>query len=172
MTKLRLTILCMIGLISVASAQVYLTKDQALKMYLGDDIQRKTVFLTDENIEEIQQKARAKVESKIVTFYASEKGFAFFETRTIRTMPATFIVVVNPKGSVEAVEMMAFYEPEDYLPPKRWLKTFGGKSTNDDLWLKRGIYNISGATLSAQAIAESVRRILATFELAIHKEQQ
>lgn len=141
-------------------------------MYLGDNIQRETIFLTDRNVEEIQLKAKAKVESKIVTYYASPKGFAFFETRTIRTMPATFIVVVNPKGSVEAVEMMAFYEPEDYLPPKRWLKTFFGKTTDDDLWLKRGIYNISGATLSAQAVTESVRRILATFELAIHKEQQ
>ncbi len=157
---------------SLGISQVYLTKNDALAMYLGKNNERKTIFLTDEQVTNIQQLAKAKVESKIVTYYSSQKGFAFFETRTVRTMPATFIVVVNPNGSVRAVEMLAFYEPEDYLPTKKWMATFEHKTINDDLWLKRGIYNISGATLSAYAITESVRKILATYQIAIAQEQR
>ncbi len=150
--------------------QVYLTKNEALSIHLGDNVERKTVFLTDEQVSFIQKKAKAKVESKIVTYYQSARGTAFFETRTIRTMPATYVVVIAPDRTVSAVEMVAFYEPDDYLPPKNWLKTFHDKSITDDLWLKRGVYNISGATLSAHAVTESVRRILATFDTIIRKE--
>ena len=153
-------------------SQVYTTKNEALALYLGEKNERHTIFLTDGQVKTIQQKAKAKVESKIVTYYSSQKGYAFFESRTVRTMPATFIVVVNAAGNIRAVEMLAFYEPEDYLPPKKWMGTFEHKTIDDDLWLKRGVYNISGATLSAQAITESVRKILATYQIAIAKEQQ
>jgi len=154
---------------NIVNAQVYLTKNEALALYLGDKVERKTIFLTDEQINHIQQKAKAKVESKILTYYVSPRGYAFFETRTIRTMPATFMILITPRGTVGAVEMLAFYEPEDYLPPKKWLNTFQQKTFDDDLWLKRGVYNIAGATLSANAITESVRRLLVTYELAIKK---
>lgn len=153
-------------------AQVYLTKNEALGMYLGKKTERATVFLTDDQVERIQQQAKAKVESKVVTYYSSSNGVAFFETRTIRTMPATFMVVIQPNGSVRAVEMLAFYEPEDYLPTKKWMAAFERKTLGDDLWLKRGVYNVSGATLSAQAITESVRRILATYQIAVAKEDR
>lgn len=172
MNRMFLYIAVVMTLVDVAFAQVYLTKDEALSIYLGEKVERKTIFLTDEQINSIQQKAKAKVESKILTYYASPRGYAFFETRTIRTMPATFIVVMTPSGTVSAVEMLAFYEPEDYLPPKRWMNTFQQKTINDDLWLKRGVYNIAGATLSASAITESVRRLLATYELVIKKGER
>jgi len=154
------------------TAQVYLTKDEALSLYLGKEHHRKTIFLTDQQVREIQKTSKAKVESKIVTYYRGDKGYALFETRTVRTMPATFIVVVSTDGTIQAVEMLAFYEPEDYLPPKRWLSTFSKKSLSDDLWLKRGIYNVSGATMSAHAITESVRKFLAIYDIAIRKEEQ
>jgi hypothetical protein len=159
-------------------SQVYLTKDEALKLYFPNSlsIERKTVFLTDEQVEKIQQRAKAKVESKIITYYIGKNqknidGYAFLETHTVRTMPETFIAVIDTNGSVLAVEILAFYEPEDYLPPKRWLALLKGKTINSDLWLKRGVQNIVGATLSAQAITEGLRRILATFEVAIPKEK-
>lgn len=161
-----------------SSAQVYLTKEEALKTYFpaASSIDRKTLFLTDRQIETIQSKARAKVESKVITYYVGRNGksvdaYAFFETHIVRTMPETFVVVVNPDGTVRAVEILAFYEPEDYLPPKRWLKLFQNKSSQSDLWLKRGVQNIVGATLSAQGITEGVRKVLTVFDLAVPKEK-
>jgi hypothetical protein len=163
-------ILLSLTLFSTGASQVHLSKDEALTLYLGDSVERKTLFLTDEQVRSIQSKAKAKIESKIVTYYVSQRGIAFFEKRTIRTMPATFIIVIDHRGAVQGVEMLAFFEPEDYLPPKRWMKTFANKTVDDDLWLKRGVYNISGATLSAQAITESVRKFLVTHDLVIKKD--
>ncbi len=157
-------------------AQVHLTKEQALRQYFPETApERRTLFLTDEQVGRIQTRARTKVESKLVTYYVGRgssrtSGYAFFETQIVRTMPETFLVVVNPDSTVRAVEILAFYEPEDYLPPKRWLAVFDHKSLADDLWLKRGVPNIVGATLSAQSLTEGVRRILAIYEIAIPKE--
>ena len=164
-------ILFLLTLVSTGSTQVYLSKEKALSIYLGESVERKTLFLTDDHVAAIQSAAKAKVESKVVTYYTGVRGVGFFETRTIRTMPATFIIVLNLDGTVQAVEILAFHEPEDYLPPKRWLKSFDTKSMSDDLWLKRGVYNVSGATLSAHVITESVRKYLATSAIAIKKER-
>ena len=77
------------------------------------------------------------------------------------------MVVVDPSGQVRSVEMLAFYEPEDYLPPQKWLGLFQNKPLNDEMWVKRGIRNVTGATLTTQAITEAVRRSLATWEVAL-----
>jgi hypothetical protein len=86
-------------------------------------------------------------------------------------MPETFMAVIRPDSTVGAVEVLAFYEPEDYLPPARWLSLLVDSRLTDELRLNRGVRNISGATLSAQAITNGVRRLLATFEVAIPKEK-
>ena len=65
--------------------------------------------------------------------------------------------------AAERVELLAFFEPPDYEPPARWLNQFKGRRLNDDLYLKRGLRNISGATLTAQSFADGVRRALAVF---------
>lgn len=159
------------------SAQVYLTRDEALKLYFENaTVEKKSEFLTDEQVARIQEVARSKVESKIVTYYIATRndnivGYAFVETHVVRTMPETFMAVVAPDGSLSGVEILAFYEPEDYLPPQRWLTLLRGKTLDDDLWLKRGIQNIVGATLSANAITGNVRRVLATYSIAIRKER-
>lgn len=169
-------LLCLTPL--VAFGQVYLTKDEALAQHFpgASSIDRKTVFLTDLLVDSIQARAKSKVESRVVTYYVGRKGkeilgYAFLETSVVKTMPETFMVVLGQRGNVAAVEMLAFYEPEDYLPPERWLAQFEGKTIQSDLWLKRGIQNIVGATLSAQSITEGVRKILALYETAIPKEQ-
>ncbi len=159
-------------------AQVYLTQEQALRLYFPEParIDRRTVFLTDRQVDTIRQAAQARVESKIVSYYVGKDGptvlgYAFFETQTVRTMPATYMVVLRPDGEVRGVEILAFYEPEDYLPPRAWLRLFSGKGGASDLRLKRGIQNVVGATLSAQGLTEGVRRVLSTFAVAIPKEQ-
>ena len=152
--------------------QQFLSREEALSIHLGPSVIRHTIFLTDLQINDIQKHTKAKVESKILTYYTGGNKFAFFETRTVRTMPTTFLIVINTDGTVQAVEILSFFEPEDYLPPVKWRKTFQGKSFNDDLWLKRGVYNIAGATLSAHVITESVRRIVYTFSHIINTESQ
>ncbi|GJQ20840.1 MAG: hypothetical protein HBSIN02_11950 [Bacteroidia bacterium] len=159
-----------------AHSQVFLTKEAALEIYFsGGRVERRTLFLTDHQVSAIQSEAKARVPSKVVTYYVGRNeqgalGYAFFDTHVVRTMPATIMIVVNPDSSIRAVELLAFYEPEDYRPPDRWLDLFRGKMLQNDLWLKRGIHNIVGATLSAQAIADAVRTTLAMFQIAVPKD--
>lgn len=161
-------------LLASSFGQVYLTRDEALHLAFpeGTRVERKTLFLSDEQVERIQQLAKARVESKVVTYYVGAAdtgivGYAFFETHIVRTMPETFMAVIHRDGTVGMVEILAFYEPEDYKPSKRWLSQFENEKLSEDLWLKRGIRTISGATLTAHAITEGVRRMLATFSLVV-----
>lgn len=171
-TGLWFTILCF--LVPVGWARVFMTQEQALKLAFPDacSIERKTVFLSDSDVGEIQKKAKSRVESRVVTYYVGKStdgvmGFAFFQTHVVRTMPEIFMAVVESNGRLRFVEILAFYEPEDYLPPKRWLDLLGGKMLNDKLWVKRGVRNIAGATLSTRAITAGIRRVLATFEVVV-----
>lgn len=158
------------------SAQVYLTRDQALELYFpGTKAEKRTVFLNDDEVQDIQQIARTKVPSKIVTYYICTKdervtGYAFFDAEVIRTQKAAYMIALDADGNVRALEILAFYEPEDYLPPKRWTRQFDHKTLQDDLWIKRGIANISGATLTAQVLTDAVRRSLAIYATSIRKD--
>ncbi len=156
-----------------AQAQLLMTQEQALQQAFppGTRIKRHTLFLLDEQVEQIQKRARAPLASKLVTYYSDSSGAAaqlvFFEKNTVRTHDEIFMVVIDRNGQVQRIEMLAFHEPFDYLPPPRWLALFRGKLLSDKLWPQQEIHNITGATLTARAVTLGVRRILATFELAI-----
>ena len=162
---------------TVASGQVFKSQQEALRIAFPDSqkVARKTVFLDDSQVQKIQKRARAKVESKIVTFYIDESengptAFVFFERNTVRTKDEIFMVVVNPDASVRFIEMLAFYEPHDYLPTSKWFELFELKSLNDKLWPNREIHAVSGATLSVQAITLGVRKTLAIYKEVIQSQ--
>ncbi|MGH7597822.1 MAG: FMN-binding protein [bacterium] len=161
----------------VAFSQVFMKQEEALRRAFpqAEKIERHTLFLTDEQIAEIQKSARSKVESKIVVYYRATQGgeilgFACFETMIVRTKPATIMAVIKPDSTLQMVEILAFHEPRDYLPAPRWLTLFRNRILNEALWPKRDIHHISGATLSVQAITLAVRRLLATHIVAVSRE--
>jgi len=94
-------------------------------------------------------------------------GAAFLDTRTVRTMPGTFMIVVAPDTTVSRVDVLAFHEPPDYRPVDRWLAQFEGRPLDDELWPERAIHALSGATLSARAVTEAVRLSLALYEIVV-----
>lgn len=177
MFSIRLTTLpfALALLIATAThAQVFCTQTEALARAFpnAQKIQRRTLFLSEEQVQTIAKLAQTPVESKLVTYYvdstaAGPTGFAFFDKGMVRTKEEVLMIVLNPDGSVRTVEMLAFYEPLDYLPPPRWLKLFQTKFLNDNLWPNRDIHAITGATLSVRAATFSVRKILATYQIAI-----
>jgi len=89
----------------------------------------------------IQEISKAKIESKLFTYYTvrgkdSILGYAIFGSHIVRTKPEVYMVVINPDGSIRYIEILAFYEPEEYLPPKRWFEQFNGKVLDDTSGLK------------------------------------
>ena len=157
-----------------AYSGVLMNQEEALTLVFpeGAAVDRRSLFIRDESVKEIEERAKSKLDSQLVNYYvgrttAGVAGYAFFHTHQVRTMPETLMVAVNPDGSLRLVEILAFYEPDDYRPPRRWLDLYSGKKLDDDLWVKRGIRNIAGATLSTRAITDAVRRTLAIFEISI-----
>ena len=153
---------------SLLEAKVYLTQEEALAIVFADPgrVERKTAFLTRDQVSRIRERAGVPVESEVVTFYLGEKSgggkaAAFFDTHTVRTLPETLLIVVNPEGKVEQVTVLTFLEPTDYLPRGKWYKQFDGKTLGKDLFLERGIHGVTGASLTARAVTRAVRRILA-----------
>lgn len=151
-----------------AGARVLLSQQEALALAFpaGTRVERRTAYLTEDQQRRAQEAGHVKIESKVWAYYVGISslgagGYAYFETHVVRTMPETFMVALAPDGSVRFVEILAFLEPEDYLPRPRWLAQFQARKLDGELFVRRGLRNITGATLSSQALADGVRRVLA-----------
>lgn len=153
-----------------ASARVLLAQKDALALAFPDGTyERRTAFLTAEQAAAAEAAARAKLGSRIWSYYVAGSTAVYFESHPVRTMNETVMVVVRD-GRVAFVEVLAFAEPEDYLASKRWLAQFAGRPLDDELALRRGLKAIAGATLTAEAVARGVRRVLAVHEV-IHSRR-
>jgi hypothetical protein len=107
-----------------------------------------------------------------VTLHTATKGgvvigHALIEVHTVRTLPEAVLVVLSPAGEVQSLRMLAFYEPEEYLPPPRWLAQFERSALTDDLRLQGRVHGIAGSTLSSRAVTSGVRRALAVYEVLL-----
>ncbi len=169
-----LLVLALLGPAASAGATVFHSQRAALELAFpaADRIERRNLILTDSQAEAIQSRARAPLDSRIVTLHVGWRtnellGYAVIEVHTVRTLPEALMIVLAPDGRVRSVRVLAFYEPVDYLPPGRWLAQFDEKRLGPALQLKRDIHAIAGATLSARAATRSVRRALAFYEVLI-----
>src|SRR5262249_50360166 len=88
-------------------------------------------------------------------------------SRTVRTMPALFMIVVAPDSTIARVDVLAFHEPPEYRPPERWLALLGRHRLDDRLWPERDIRTLSGASLSTRAVTEATRLALACREVLV-----
>ena len=154
--------------VPLTGAPVYATREESLARAFPPPaaVERRTFILTPDQREKASRLARAKVESSFVVAYVARKagvllGTAYFDTHPVRTQTETLLVTVRPDGAVGAVEVVAFNEPEDYLPRPAWRKLLEGRRLDDELAVGRGLAHVTGATLTTRAIAEAVRRVLA-----------
>ncbi|MGH7963768.1 MAG: FMN-binding protein [Candidatus Binatia bacterium] len=161
-----------------AEAKAFYSKPEALALAFpdADTVENHTFFLTDEQVKQIEALAQTTVDSKLVTIYTGRKGeqvlgYALIDTHIVRTLPETFLIVLAPDGTVRKLHVLAFYEPQEYLPSARWLRQFEQKTLNLDLRLQRDIHGIAGATLSARAVTSGVRKALALFQVLIQQRQ-
>ena len=158
-----------------AQAQV-LTQAEALALAFpdADEIQRRTAFLDDEQLERIGELAGPGVDppSGIVTHYVAldggePMGVAYFDSHRVRTLDQVLMIVVGSDNRVRRVETVSRQEPPEYEAPAGWLDLFRTRDLGPDLSLKGEIPTLTGATLTARAVTDAVRRILAVHQ-AIH----
>lgn len=162
---------------SVANAKVFYTQEEALKLAFpdADRIEKETHILSVAESGRIEKLARSSIGSRLITIYTGWKdglpiGYAHIDVHTVRTQPEGFMVVLDANGGVRSLRVLAFYEPLDYLPAERWYGQFYGKTLAQKLRVDRDIHGVVGATLSARAAADGVRRALAYYDVLIRGE--
>jgi Na+-translocating ferredoxin:NAD+ oxidoreductase RnfG subunit len=131
-------------------------------------VERRTAFLTPEDLRAAREAAGpdTPVDQRVVSYYVARRdgkpiGVAYFDSHRVRTLNEVVMVVIEPPEQIRSIEVLRFAEPPEYHASDAWLKQFERKSLSDQLSLKGSIANMTGATLTSNAIVRAARRVLA-----------
>lgn len=159
----------------VCSART-ITRDEALKQaFPGAQIQSEMIFLTEQQMKEASEKAGSAVPSALVATYTAVSngtpvGRAYLDTHIVRTKKESVLIILNADGSIKRTEVVGFEEPPEYQPTEKWYDQFQGRKLGLDLSLKGEIHPVTGASLTARATVDAVRRALAIDQI-VQKRQ-
>jgi len=150
--------------------QVYLTKKQAFEIAFpgADEIKKERVWPTKEEILAIEKIYMYKIYETRFTFYAGIKngksmGSMLIDNIIGKSLPITFMTVLNTDGTVRDVEIMVYREPQGWeVRYKSFRSQFYGKDTSSN---SNEILSISGATLSVRAIKSGVYKAMAAYKI-------
>jgi uncharacterized protein with FMN-binding domain len=165
----RLSWVLVLGLFP-STLQAQLSLEEALRVAFPSPatIERRTAFLSAADLAAVQKQAGsdAAVTQRVVTYYLARTrdsilGVAYFDSHRVRTLNEVLMVVVVPTDRIRNIEVLRFAEPPEYHPTEPWLKQFEKRSLTPELSLKGSIRNLTGATLTSNAIVRAVRRVLA-----------
>ena len=154
-----------------AAGKVYLTQDEALLAAFPAParVERRTLCLDDARAGRVEKESGDKLPSRLIPYYVGRGhegvlGYAYFDTHLVRTLPETIMVLVKPDGTLGRITILSFAEPEDYFPREAWMDQFPGRRLDSDLAVRRGIRNLTGASLTAEAIGENIQRRARIFQ--------
>ena len=128
--------------------------------------------------EELKDKIRQRMgktktslwEDSYVTFVARKAdtilGYAVIVEEIGKHRPITFVVGVGTDHKIKDVALMVYREAYGgEVRDHRFLRQYGGKELKDPLLPYRDIQNISGATMSVEAIGRGSKKALALVEI-------
>ena len=144
-----------------------LSREEALALaFPGASIRAERVFLTVEQQRRAADAARVEIPTRLVARYLAARdgapaGRAYVDTHVVRTKRESLLISLDAGGRVSRIDAIAFLEPEEYLAPEAFLDQYKGKALDDSLRLQRAIRTIAGATLTARAVNDATRRVLA-----------
>ena len=136
----------------------------------GASLEKETLYLSSHEQELAEKKAHTKCAQAVITRFVAFQsgkpiGFFYLDRHRVRTLPEILLVEISPDNVLKNIHILEFREPKEYLPGDRWYRQYTGRALNDDLQLKRGIDGVTGATLTARATTQAVRRSLAIHQI-------
>lgn len=171
--KKAIAIILFISLIFISGmdhlhARVLLRVDEAIRRYFpGCQLKEESLFLLPQQIKKAELSSGLKVESKLlsrkVATCPSGEKFIYLDMHVVRTQKEVLMIVLN-QSELEKVEVLSFYEPDEYIPGKKWYELFKGIKKTETIALGRNIPHISGASLTSRATVTAVNKILALHE--------
>lgn len=154
---------------SVYATTYYTTEQAQQAIFAGEKMTPASVTLTDEQARKIEKMTDVNVRhNEIKAWRASGGGWFILDEVVGKHEFITYAIGLNADGSVKQIEIVDYRESYGYeVRNPEWRKQFVGKTTADPLKLNQDVRNISGATLSCRHIADGVKRVLATYAIAI-----
>ena len=148
--------------------QIFLTQDAALKLAFSDcdRVEKKVHHMTRQEKEKIEARLGWALSESTVTIFEGfrenqPRGRGVAAEEIGKFKPITFMVKVSNEGKVERVDVMAYRETVgSEVRRRRFTGQFNGKSAKDPLRINRDVLNITGATMSVQAMTAGVRKVL------------
>ena len=151
-------------------AKTYFTVEQAQEaIFPGAQMTPAFLTLTSAQRREIERRSDVNVRLNDVHLWKVADGGYFIVDEVVGKHEfITYALGLNADGSVKQIEIMDYRESYGYeIRNPDWRSQFVGKTAASKLVLEKDIHNISGATLSCRHIVDGVKRILATYEVAI-----
>ena len=167
MSVLHAATAAVIVMVTAAPALAQHTREKALEaVYPGAVIRAEQIFLTPAQQKQVLQTADTDVPTAHYARYVATRdgkvvGYAYIDTHTVRTKRESLLISLDASGGVLRVDVTAFLEPLEYRASEAWLRQYRDKAPGDDLAVNRAIRPIAGATLTARAVNDAVRRVLA-----------
>jgi Na+-translocating ferredoxin:NAD+ oxidoreductase RnfG subunit len=92
----------------------------------------------------------------------SLRGFAEVRNVKGKDQPITHLVAIDSADRLKDIDILVYREPHGgEVAYDSWRKQFRGKTISAPLQVDKDIRNISGATISSNAVTRSVRQALA-----------
>lgn len=165
------TVLSLLLLLTSSFAQV-LGDPVALtqRTFGSQSVEIENIILSDAQVAQLSKASMQKIDSKLYRIYVAKTGtktvgYGVLMNNKVRTKSAIGLYLITTDGKIKSIEIVAFYEPKEYLPTATWLNVFDNKSAKDTLKLYQDIPTTTGATLSARAITDGARGALALLEI-------
>ncbi len=153
-----------------AHALVYLSVEQAQQvMFPGRSLTALPLALSLEQIAAIERDSGVKVYAGSLRAWRADDGGYFFVDAVIGKHDLiTYAAALTAEGKVRQIEILEYREAYGgEVRNAHWRAQFNGRQHGDPVTIGRDIQNISGATLSCEHVTDGIRRLLATYAIAI-----
>ncbi|MDE0839873.1 MAG: FMN-binding protein [Kiritimatiellae bacterium] len=175
-STLRAILLSVVFLLAVSTSSYAKTLERAedaiARLFPRATFKEATILLSAEERQAAGDLLGRPVEQALVSYFQiqTENGrsvSAYLDAHRVRTLPETLMLSVAQDGTIVSVDVLAFREPQDYMPRRAWYAQFSAKKFNPKLQLNRDIQGITGATLTGRATVKATRKML-----CVHKVLQ
>jgi len=134
----------------------------------GSKISEVKFSLSQEQIKTIQENSHVKLEPENIKAFKAELGantigYGVLINKKIRTKNSVVLYIITNKSILKGIEVIAFNEPMEYLPSKKYNEQFENIKTNEPLILNQNIPTITGATMSAKTFVDGSRVAFALY---------
>ncbi len=153
-----------------AHATTYLTIEQAqAAIFPGAKLVAAPVELTEAQRRAVERRSGVGVRDASLRAWRVAGGGWFLVDEVLgKHELITYAMGISAEGRVAGIEIMDYRESYGHeVRNPAWRAQFKGKTAADPLRLDGDIRNISGATLSSKHITDGVRRLLASYEIAL-----